>query len=84
MPGVSGKFGLGVQNEARQRLVEFCQENSKHHLPTKEEKTIHGHHQMFNTKIRLIIFFAAEDGDALYISAKRKKKQKQQQQQNRS
>ena len=27
-PGVTGKFGLGVQNEARQRLVEFCQENT--------------------------------------------------------
>ena len=26
--GVTGKFGLGVQNEARQRLVEFCQENT--------------------------------------------------------
>ena len=27
-PGVTGKFGLGVQNEARQRLIEFCQESS--------------------------------------------------------
>ena len=26
--GVTGKFGLGVQNEARQRLTEFCQENT--------------------------------------------------------
>ena len=26
-PGVTGKFGLGVQNEAGQRLTEFCQEN---------------------------------------------------------
>ena len=26
-PGVTGKFGLGVQNEAEQRLIEFCQEN---------------------------------------------------------
>ena len=26
-PGVIGKFGLGVQNEAGQRLIEFCQEN---------------------------------------------------------
>ena len=26
--GVTGKFGLGVQNEARQRLTEFCQENA--------------------------------------------------------
>jgi len=28
MPGVTGKFGLEVQNEARQRLIEFCQENT--------------------------------------------------------
>ena len=27
-PGITGKFGLGVQNEARQRLTEFCQENA--------------------------------------------------------
>ena len=27
-PGVTGKFGLGVRNEAGQRLIEFCQENS--------------------------------------------------------
>ena len=27
LPGVTGKFGLGVQNEASQRLTEFCQEN---------------------------------------------------------
>ena len=27
-PGVAGKFGLGIQNDAWQRLIEFCQENS--------------------------------------------------------
>ena len=27
-PGVTGKFGLGVQNEASQKLTEFCQENA--------------------------------------------------------
>ena len=27
-PGVTGKFCLGVQNEAGQRLIEFCQENA--------------------------------------------------------
>ena len=27
-PGVTGKFGLGVQNEAGQRLKEFCQKNT--------------------------------------------------------
>ena len=28
IPGVTGIFGLGVQNEAGQRLIEFCQENT--------------------------------------------------------
>ena len=28
IPGVTGKFGLGVQNEEGQRLTEFCQENA--------------------------------------------------------
>ena len=28
-PGITGKFGLGVQNEAGQRLIEFCQENAQ-------------------------------------------------------
>ena len=28
VPGVTGKFGLGVRNKAGQRLIEFCQENA--------------------------------------------------------
>ena len=28
IPGVTGKFGIGVHNEAGQRLTEFCQENA--------------------------------------------------------
>ena len=66
-PGVTGKFGLGVQNEAGQRLVEFCQENALVIANTlfqqHREDSTHGHHQMVNTKIRLIIFFAAKDGE---------------------
>ena len=27
-PGVTGKFGFGIQNESGQRLIEFCQENA--------------------------------------------------------
>jgi hypothetical protein len=38
--------------------------HSKHPLPTTQDST-HGHQQMVNTEIRLIIFFAAKDGDAL-------------------
>ena len=75
IPGVTGKFGLGVQNKASQRLTEFCQENAlvianilfqKH----KIRLYTHGHHQMVNTKIRLIIFFAANDREALYSQQK--------------
>ena len=44
-PGVTGKFGLGVQNETGQRLIDFRQENalghSKYRLPTIREKTLH-------------------------------------------
>ena len=29
IPGVTGKFGLGVQNKAGQRLTEFCQKNAR-------------------------------------------------------
>ena len=43
-PGVIGKFGLGMQNEAGQRIIEFCQENTlviANTLPTTQEKTLH-------------------------------------------
>ena len=44
IPGAIGKFGLGVQNEAGQRLTEFCQETTlvrKHPLPATQETTLH-------------------------------------------
>ena len=73
-PGVTGKFGLGIQNEAGQRLMEFCQENALIIANTlfqqHREDSTHGHHQMVNTEIRLIIFFAAKDGEALYSQQK--------------
>jgi len=71
IPGVTGKFGLGVQNEAGQRLTELCQENTLviANNATREDST-HGNHQMVNTEIRLIIFFAAKDGEALYSQQK--------------
>ena len=58
-PRVTGKFGLGMRNEAGQRLI----------YNTREDST-YGHHQMVNTEIRLIIFFAAKDGEALKQSTK--------------
>ena len=39
------------------------------HTNTRED-SIHGHHQMVNTEIRLIIFFAAKDGEAVYSQQK--------------
>ena len=74
IPGVTGKFGLRVQNEAGQRLTEFCQENALVIVNTLfqllREYSTHGHHQMVNTKIRLIIFFVAEDGETVYSQQK--------------
>ena len=43
-PGVTGKFGLGIRNEAGQRLIVLPTEHSghsKHPLPTTQEKTLH-------------------------------------------
>ena len=44
-PGVTGKFGLGMWNEAGQRLIRVlprkCIGHSKHPLPTTQEKTLH-------------------------------------------
>ena len=59
-----------MQNEVGQKLIEFCQENAlvivnilfQQH---KEDST-----QMVNTEIRLIIFLAAKDGEALHSQQK--------------
>ena len=73
-PGVTGKFGLGMQNEARKRLIEFCQENALGIANTLFQK----HKRRLYTwtspdgqpEITLIIFFAAKDGEALYSQQK--------------
>ena len=47
-------------------------DHCKHPLSEKTtEDTTHGHHQMVNTEIRLILFFAARDGEALYSQQKK-------------
>ena len=76
-PGVTGKFGLGVRNEAGQRLIEFAKrmhwsQQTLSSNNTREDST-HRHHQMVNTKIRLIIFCAAKDGEALCRQPKQDK-----------
>ena len=53
------------QGKANRVLPRERTGQSKYPLPTT-----HGHHQIVNTEIRLIIFFAAEDGETLYSQQK--------------
>ena len=70
--GVTGKFGLGIRNEAGQRLIEFCQENvlviantlfqqHKRRLYTWTSPDGQNWNQM-------IIFFAAKNGEAIMVN----------------
>ena len=76
-PGVTGKFGLGMWNEAVQRLIEFCQENTlvvantffqQHKRRLYTWTSPDGQHQ------NLIILFAAKDGEVLYSQQKQDQK----------
>ena len=73
-PGVTDKFCLGMWNEAGQRLTKFFQEDTQVIanilFQQQREVSTHGLHQMVNTEFRLIIFFAAKDGKALYSQQK--------------
>ena len=66
-PGVTGKFGLGVQNEAGQRLIEFCQKNALviANTPFQQQKrrlyTPDGQHQ---NQIDYISY--NQNGEAIY------------------
>ena len=55
-------------------MIEFFQENTlviaKTSSNNTREDSTHGHHQMVNTEIRLIIFFVAKDGEALHSQQK--------------
>ena len=73
-PGVTGKFGLGIWNEAGQRLIEFCQENAlviantlfqQHKRRLYTWTSSDGQHQNQTDYI-----FAAKDGEALYCQQK--------------
>ena len=68
-PGVTGKLVLGIQNEAGQRLIEFCQENAlviANILFQQHKRRLYTWTSlMVNTEIRLIMFFAAKIGEAL-------------------
>ena len=71
---VTGKFVLGVQNEAGKNLTECCQENTlAQQTPfsnNPRDDSTHGYHQMVNTEIRLIMLFVAEDVEALFSQQK--------------
>ena len=75
IPGVTGTFGLGVQNEAGQRLIEFCRENAlviANTLFQQHKRRLYtwtlpdGQYQ-----IRLIIFFQSKM-EKLYTVSKNK------------
>ena len=59
------KQGKGSQSFPRE-----CTGYSKHPVQTTQKMTPDGHHQVVNTKVRLIIFFAAKDGEALQSQQK--------------
>ena len=71
---VTGKFGLGIRNEAGQRLIEFWQQNAlviANTLFKQHKRRLYtwtspdGQHQN-----QTDIFFAAKDGEALYSQQK--------------
>ena len=72
IPVVTGKFGLGVQNEAKQRLTEFCQENALVRANTLVQQHMrqHGHHQLVNTKSD--VFYSLQMKMKLYTVSKNK------------
>ena len=58
-------------SKANRVLPSECTGHSKHPLPTTQEMTLYMDiTRMVNTEIRLIIFFAAKDGEALYSQQK--------------
>ena len=73
-PGVTGKFGLGIWNEAGQRLIEFCQENTlviANTLFQQHKRRLYtwtspdGEHQN-----RIDYILCSQDGEALYSQQK--------------
>ena len=67
-PGVTGKFGLGVQKEAGQRLIAFCQENALVIANTLFQQ--HRRRLLTQHQIQIDYIFAAKDGEALYSQQK--------------
>ena len=74
IPGVTGKFDLGVRNEAGQRLTEFCQENALFIANTLfqqyKRKLYTWTSPAGQYRNQIDIFFADKDGEALYSQRK--------------
>ena len=64
-PGVTGKFGLGAQNEAEQRKIREHTGHSKQPLQQQKRRLYTRTSPNVNIKIRLIAFFEAKYGEAL-------------------
>ena len=72
-PGVTGKFGLGIRNEAGQSLIEFCQENAPVIINTlfqQHKRRLYTWTSPDGQHRNQIMFFAAKDGEALYSQQK--------------
>ena len=68
-PGVTGKFGLGIQNEAGQRLIDLCEENTlviANTLFQQYKRRLYTWTSPDGQYQNQIIFFAVKDGKALY------------------
>ena len=74
LPGVTGKFGLGVQNEAGQRLIEFCQENALVIATTLFQQLMRRLYTWMSPdgqyQNQIVYILAAKDGEALYSEQK--------------
>ena len=74
-PGVPGKFGLGVQNEAGQRQTVLPREHighSKHSLPTTQEKTLHMDITRWSTRKSDRLYSLQPKMEKLYTVSKKK------------
>ena len=72
IPGVTGKFGLGVQNEAGQRLIDFCQENTlvlANIFFQQHKRRLHMDITRWSTQ-KSDYILCCQDGEALYSQQK--------------
>ena len=74
IPGVTGTFGLGAQNEAGQRLTEFCQENAlvtANTLFQQHKRRLHtGTSPDCQHRNQIDSILCSQDGEALYSQQK--------------